>query len=191
MIDCREHNGCFNADKNCHLYRLDFWLPKGMIFIKGECMTVLIPELVKMDGFSIVGLKVRTKNENELNPETAQIHQLWEQFFTDKIMSQNPESSMYGVYSDYESDCNGLYTVTAGVQAKDDSVESTLSTVAVKEGEYLVFKNSGEIPQVIYETWQIIWAYFSSHPELTRAYDTDFELCSGANDCAIYIGIKK
>lgn len=61
----------------------------------------------------------------------------------------------------------------------------------LKEGEYLVFKNSGEIPRVIYETWQFIWAYFSSHPELVRAYDTDFELCSGANDCAIYIGIKK
>ena len=154
-------------------------------------MTVLTPELVTIDGFSVVGLKVRTKNDNELNPKTAQLQRLWEQFFTDKVMNQNPESAMYGVYSDYESDCNGLYTVTAGVQAQVDAGESKLSTVVVKEGEYLVFKNSGEIPRVIYETWQFIWAYFSSHPELTRAYDTDFELCTGAHDCAIYIGIKK
>lgn len=155
-------------------------------------MSLLKPELVQVDGFSVIGIQTRTKNVDELNPNTAKLHQLWEKFFKMEMPNYNPASPIYGVYSDYVSDCNDYYTVTASVELNADKVaDNQFNAVNVKSGNYLVFKNSGPIPQAIYEAWEAIWAYFKSNPDVVRTYDTDFELCAEPEKCAIYIGVRK
>ena len=56
--------------------------------------------------FSVSGLQVRTLNAAEQQPDTARIGPMWEQFFVedvfDKIAHKQPDSFMYGVYSNYE-----------------------------------------------------------------------------------------
>lgn len=154
-------------------------------------MSVSKPELVELDGFTVVGMQVRTKNADEFNPQTAKLHQLWERFFTTQIPNRKPTSPIYGVYSDYASDFNDFYTVTACVEVSSAQERgSQFNQINVQQGDYLVFKNSGPIPQAIYETWEAVWDYFKANPAVVRAYKTDFEVCAAPEQCEIYIGIK-
>lgn len=155
-------------------------------------MPVSEPVLVKLEQFVVMGLTVRTKNEDEFNPQTAKLPQLWEQFFEIEIPYRKSTSAIYGVYSNYESDYNGFYNVTAGVEVSSFEKQSNeFHIITVKKGNYLMFKNSGSMPEAIIETWSTIWSYFKSHPNIMRRYDTDFEVCTGSDECAIYIGISE
>ena len=57
------------------------------------------------------GLSVETNNKNELNPETAKIMQLWNDYEEKNIygatFNRSDKQDIYGVYSDYVSDVNG------------------------------------------------------------------------------------
>lgn len=155
-------------------------------------MSVSKPELVELDGFTAMGLQVRTKNADEFNPQTAKIHQLWDSFFKTQIPNRKPTSPIYGVYSDYASDFNDFYTVTASVEvSSEQELEGQFKQISVQQGDYLVFKNTGPIPQAIFETWEAIWDYFKTNPAVVRAYNTDFEVCAAPEQCEIYIGINK
>ena len=67
------------------------------------------PELVIIDSFSVVGLSTRTKNTDEMNSATSRIGKLWDSFYkTDLARKTN---LIYGVYSNYESNEHGLYTL--------------------------------------------------------------------------------
>lgn len=154
-------------------------------------MAVAKPEIEHVESFTVAGIHTRTKNTDEVNPNTAKLHQLWERFFTVEIPNRKPDSFIYGVYSDYETDHNGLYTVTAGYEVTSDPSDNELSVKKIEKGDYLVFKNKGPMPQVIYETWQAIWRYFELNPDVVRAYKTDFEMCPNLEECCVFIGIKK
>ncbi len=148
------------------------------------------PQLIKVEAFTVMGFSVRTQNSNEFNPQTAKIPELWQRFYTLQIPAQKSDSPIYGVYSDYESDSKGLYTVTAGVELNNSAIINHFDTVSIKKGNYLVFKNSGPMPKAIIETWQAIWEYFETESNVLRAYETDFEVYTGQEQCAIYIGVK-
>jgi len=156
----------------------------------------LIPIPEQIATFRVAGISVRTANRDEVSPETAKLGLLWGRFFqegiADKIADQVPGSAIYGVYSDYESDGDGHYTVTAGMQieARASGGEG-FTSVGVKGGEYLVFAGKGQMPQVVIETWQQVWAYFSEAKEFKRAYTTDFELYQGLDEVAIHISVSK
>ncbi|WP_454782334.1 GyrI-like domain-containing protein [Legionella sp. WA2022007384] len=152
-------------------------------------MKQITPQLINLQAFTVIGLSARTKNSDEFNPQTAKLPELWQRFFTSKISTQS-DVPIYGVYSDYESDCNGFYTVTAGVKLNDLTIKNNFNSISVNKGNYLVFKNSGSMPQAIIETWQAIWLYFENQSTVLRAYETDFEIYMGQEQCAIYIGIK-
>ncbi|HAV0975185.1 TPA: AraC family transcriptional regulator, partial [Legionella pneumophila] len=44
-------------------------------------MTAIIPQLTQIQALTVTGISVRTKNEEELNPQKAQLPHLWEQFY--------------------------------------------------------------------------------------------------------------
>jgi len=135
---------------------------------------------------TIYGLKVRTTNEKEMNPETAKIGALWGDYF-ENILPTLPEATQgYGVYANYESDAFGEFDVFAGSEVLNDALEK----VVLKEGNYLCFKTNGELPQAVIETWGEIWAYFSDeHCKEIRTYKTDYELYLSENEAEIYIGV--
>lgn len=141
--------------------------------------------------FDVSGLQVRTLNVAEQLPETARIAPMWGQFFArdlfDKIAPRHADSFVYGVYSNYESDAAGHYDVTVGVQVLAPA--AGYQTVRVEGGQYLVFSAHGSLPDSVIQTWGRVWAYFQENPQTRRKFATDFEVYTGPESVAIYIGI--
>ncbi len=92
------------------------------------------PKLIEIQPFTVSGISVRTLNSDEAQPLKAKLPGLWGQFFgqglADKTPNKVAESPVYGVYSAYESDVSGQYSVTAGVSVSKASPESSQSQLA-------------------------------------------------------------
>jgi len=101
------------------------------------------------------------------------------------------------LYSDYETDVNGNYAITIGVEASkmnDASPEWVIKTIPA--AKYLVFtSHKGKMPEIVIQTWQEIWAWFANS-EVERTYTGDFELyderCANPQEAQVevYIAIK-
>lgn len=148
-------------------------------------MSSIPPVLKYVDGFTIMGLSTKTQNTDEFNEKTAKLPSLWQQFYSSDLAAN---VNIFEVYSDYESDANGLYTVTVGVT--DDSDRAEFGSVKIQAGNYLVFHGAGPMPSTVVETWKQIWDYFEAESECQRSFISDFEAYSGSDKVAIYIGIK-
>ncbi|OEH45488.1 hypothetical protein lpari_03539 [Legionella parisiensis] len=46
------------------------------------------------------------------------------------------------------------------------------------------------MPETIIKTWQAVWSFFDTQSNISRAYETDFEVYMGQEQCAIYIGVN-
>ncbi|SFX49837.1 GyrI-like domain-containing protein [Pseudomonas sp. NFACC36] len=149
-------------------------------------------KLKVVEPFTVAGLQVHTRNADEERPDTARIGPMWQQFFNeglfDRIPARLSESFVYGVYSNYESDATGYFDVTAGVQV--DATSAGFPAVAIEGGDYLVFSAQGPMPDCVIQTWGLIWAYFADNPQTLRRFATDFEVYSGPDSVAIYIGVQ-
>ncbi|WP_025129977.1 GyrI-like domain-containing protein [Pseudomonas sp. PH1b] len=142
--------------------------------------------------FSVAGLQVRTRNVEEQQADSARIGPLWQRFYVedlfDKVAPREPDSFVYGVYSNYESDASGHFDVTAGVALSGPCAD--YPSVDILGGEYLMFSAKGAMPDCVIQTWGLIWAYFQDNPQVRRAFATDFEVYTSADSVAIYIGIQ-
>lgn len=136
---------------------------------------------------TVYGITIRTKNSNEMNPETAKIGKLWESFYVDIIPKLKENFNTFGVYSNYESDHNGEFDVSA---CSDQKVSES-KEIVLKSGKYLVFTGTGEMPATVIETWGRIWSYFGNDDSVEeRLFQTDYEIYKGNSEVEIYIGIK-
>ena len=144
---------------------------------------------VELTAKTIVGLQIRTKNADEMNPDTQKIAPLWGRFFHEMFPTLKEDATVYGVYHNYESDAMGEFDVLVGADVMDMTDEMTSVTLA--EGQYLMFPVEGELPQAIIDTWGKVWAYFDDPSvDERRAYETDFELYTSATEAEIYIGVN-
>ncbi|MPQ75878.1 GyrI-like domain-containing protein [Hydrogenovibrio sp. JE_KL2] len=146
---------------------------------------------VSIEAIQVHGLVVRTRNVDEMNPETSKIAPLWQQFWQDVApLLDEQKSQVYGVYYDYESDASGEFNVMAGTDFLTND-NASLKPVTIEKGNYLVFVGKGDMPQTVINTWADIWAYFSAdNCEYQRAYTTDFELWKGGDEVHIHIAVK-
>ena len=149
--------------------------------------------IVKIESINIVGISVRTTNEDEMKEGTAKIPDLWEKFYSQILNQQVQGQIIFGVYSEYETDVNGKYMVTAGVeQTGKQTGTAKLSEVKIEAGEYMVFEGKGDISTVVLETWGKVWEYFTSKKAAhQRRYTTDFEKYISSNQVEIYIAINQ
>ena len=162
------------------------------VSLKKPSISSIHPVLKHMDSFTVRGFRVRTQNSDEFNRETAKLPNLWQQFYSSHLVTKTP---IFGVYSDYESDANGLYTVTAGIVnegiANDENKNSSeLSAIKTTSGDYLIFHSKGAMPLTAIETWKRVWDYFTEDSTYQRCFMTDFETYSNSDEVAIYIGVK-
>ena len=143
---------------------------------------------VEIESTIVKGLQVRTKNADEMNPETQKIAPLWGRGFNEVLPTLDEGATVYGVYHNYESDADGEYDVLVGADAIHATDE--MKSVELQAGKYLMFPVKGELPQAIIDTWMQAWAYFED-PSIDekRAYKTDFELYKSADEVEIYIGV--
>lgn len=143
------------------------------------------PILTYIKGFRVMGLSTRTQNCDEFNQATAKIPNLWHQFYTSDLAANK---HMFSVYSNYDSDVHGLYTVTIGI-ASDDA-QDPFSFTTIQEGNYLVFHDKGSKPEVVIKLWKQIWSFFETRNEYQRSYISDFEAYSDSDQVSIYIGVN-
>ncbi|MEK4488964.1 effector binding domain-containing protein [Paenibacillus sp. FSL L8-0493] len=82
-------------------------------------MNTYFVEKAKM---TLAGVSIRTTNEVEMGPDGG-LPQLWETYFQSNIAGQvatvNPEY-IYALYTDYESDASGAYTVVIGHEVAEE-----------------------------------------------------------------------
>ncbi len=136
----------------------------------------------------IHGISIRTNNIDEMNPKTAKIGALHQNFDKEVAVDYANGERIYAIYYDYESDASGNYSVLAGFDGKNK--ENNLEVVEIQAGKYLVFSAKGEMPQIVIETWGEIWNYFSSKDcKHKRLYTTDFEYYKSQNEVEIHIAI--
>jgi len=148
-------------------------------------------KIVRLDDKHIMGISIRTKNVDEMNPATAKIGALYQRFDKQVPVDYQNGARVYGVYYNYESDHSGEFSVLAGVDIIDPALAEGLENVTLPAATYLVFEATGEMPQVVIETWKTIWDYFSKPDvQYQRAYTTDFEFYKNQNEVAIHIAIK-
>ena len=147
--------------------------------------------ILNVESIVAVGFRVRTKNEDEMQPSTAKIGELWNKFYSESAPKLNNKSKVYGVYTNYESDYTGLFDVIAcsDTLTLEDLKNST--RVTIQPGKYLTFSAQGEIPQIVFGLWGQIWDYFNSKDcQHSRAYTTDFEYYKSPSEVEISIAIK-
>lgn len=82
-------------------------------------MNTYFVEKAKM---TLAGVSIRTTNEVEMGPDGG-LPQLWETYFQSNIAGQvatvNSEY-IYALYTDYESDASGAYTVVIGHEVAEE-----------------------------------------------------------------------
>ena len=146
-------------------------------------------EIRQFSGKAIHGLSIRTDNATEMNPDTGKIGPLWQTFDKTVPVDYKNGERVYGVYSDYESDHTGKFTVLAGFDGP--TYPENLDTVTIPQGKYLVFTHQGEMPQIAIDAWTEIWQYFTNEAvEHQRLYTTDFEYYPNGNQIEVYIAVK-
>jgi predicted transcriptional regulator YdeE len=130
------------------------------------------------DGFTVVGVAARTTNRAEADSETARIPAVWQRFFSEqeRIRNRREPEVVIAVYTAYESDHTGEYSVIVGAEVSAATVvPQGLVSVAVPPGRYLVFTAEGGMPAALINTWIEIWEYFARTSKYQRAYSADFE----------------
>lgn len=131
----------------------------------------------------LIGLTVRTKNADEMDPQTSKIAPLSGAYWSNDTASlfahrTNP-SRTFAVYTEYESDENAEYTYFIGEEV--DSFEGqdleTFSTLTIAPRAYTQFTTeSGAMPGVVIDAWQAIWQMDGSDFGAKRSYQADFEI---------------
>ncbi len=131
--------------------------------------------------------KVCVLSEKRLNnfkePDIAEkIQKLW--YETSAKMPQEKEISKYAVYSEYESNYKGDYTLFIGVDKIDSHKE-----IIIEEENYQVFSVDASSPYGIIMTWQEIWE-MEEKGLLNRAYTVDYEKYYPDGKVEIFIALK-
>jgi len=145
-------------------------------------MSMKAPKIVERAGFSVGGIDVRTTNAAEMELATARIPALWERFTYESLPGHIPGQTnpgvVLGLYSDFDSDADGAYTLMAGCEVSPESnMPAGLGTKSVPPAKYAVFTSEkGEIPTIIFNAWQEIWAMTPEQLGGHRAYTGDFEV---------------
>jgi predicted transcriptional regulator YdeE len=128
----------------------------------------------KINTFSIIGIAVRTTNEN--GQSGKDIPALWQKFMAQGMLEKIPckiDDTLYCIYTDYESDYTKPYTTILGCKvANADTIPDGMMAKTFAGGEYNRYTAKGNLMQgIVFDEWVKIW---DSH--ITRAYTADFEV---------------
>lgn len=170
----------------------------AVVFLFGEAS---MPKIVHEKAFSVVGIEVRTSNAEEATSKGV-IGKEWQEFFQESIPQKIPDKvdgNIYAVYSSYDSDRDGEYSLLIGAKVPDGSkVPAGLVLRKVAAGTYaVVTSDKGPVARVVLAAWQHVWE-MEDHDLLggTRAYKTDYELYDRratdpeSSEVDLYIGLK-
>lgn len=149
-------------------------------------------EIITMKERITVGLSARTSNSSpDMN---AVIGGLWKNFFEGGIYESIPDKKSdgksFGIYSDYESDKDGEYTITVSCEVdKADCVPEGTIVRTIPAGRYARFIVVGDMVKAVGEFWQKLWSM-----DLDRSYICDYEEYQNSDmenaEIHMYISLK-
>lgn len=122
--------------------------------------------------FHVIGISTRTTNENGRAAED--LEKLWGRFWGEEIQQQIPnkvDNDIYAVYTEYETDFTGTYTVIIGSSVKSlEDIPEGFVGITIEKAVYQKFVSKGKMPEAVVNTWMEIWG----NKDLDRAYKADF-----------------
>lgn len=136
--------------------------------------------IVHKPRMTVTGVSARTTNKQEAGPDGV-LPKLWETYFNSGIAAQADIMSphlIYALYTDYEKDATGAYTVVIGHETDCGRLQADNSKTCavIPESKYLVFTTEkGAVHEVVPLAWARIWDYFRDSPEI-RTFTGDFEV---------------
>ncbi|MFD2036822.1 GyrI-like domain-containing protein [Belliella marina] len=129
---------------------------------------------VKIEAFKVIGISVRTTNEN--NQSAVDIPNLWKKFmeegFLEKILNKI-DNAIYCLYTEYEKDHTLPYTTILGCKVTStENVPEGMVSKNIEGTTYEKFTVTGSLQDnIVYNEWLKIW-----NSELSRQFSTDFEV---------------
>ncbi len=124
--------------------------------------------------FNVVGISLRTTNEN--GKAAKDIEALWGKFWNEEIQNQIPNkinNDIYAVYTEYETDFTGPYTVIIGLPVSSlENIPDGFEGVIIEKATYQKFISKGKMPEAVVSTWMEIW----QNKNLNRAYKANFTI---------------
>ena len=131
-------------------------------------------EKVNVESFNLIGISVRTTNEN--GQSGKDIAKLWEKFMADNLIKQIPnkiDPSILSTYTNYEGDHTQPYDAILGCRVSTlDEIPRGMVGITCKGGKYSKFIFKGNLTKgLVYEAWTEIW-----QAGLKRAFSADFEV---------------
>lgn len=142
--------------------------------------TDMNPRAVQQEGFTVVGIAVRTSNAEQMTPERP-IGKQWERLFKEGVLAAIPnkaDGNIVAVYSEYASDKDGEYNYLLGARVtKVEDLPAGMIAKNVPAGRYAVFTSErGPVQKVVVEMWQRVWATPKNALGGDRSYKADFEV---------------
>jgi predicted transcriptional regulator YdeE len=131
-------------------------------------------ELITVEDFFIIGLSVRTTNEN--GQSGTDIPALWNTFMTENTIENIPnkiDNSIYCMYTEYEKDYTKPYTTILGCKVSSlDNIPNGMIGKTIEKETYKQFIAKGNLSEgAVFQKWTEIW-----NSDLNRKYTVDFEI---------------
>lgn len=128
----------------------------------------------KIQQFNIIGIAVRTTNENGQSGQD--IPALWGKFMSEGILQAIPnkiDPTLYCIYTDYEKDHTKPYTTILGCRVENlDNIPEGMLGKTFEEATYIKRTAKGNILQgMVFNEWTKIW-----NSDLNRSFTVDFEV---------------
>lgn len=129
---------------------------------------------LKKEELTIVGISTRTSNAN--GRAEIDIPKIWQDFMENnniKSLPNKTNNNIYALYTDYESDHNGAYTVILGHEVTNlEHIPEEFTVKVVPPSNYKKFIAKGNLTKdAVINTWMEIW-----NSDLKRSYTTDIEI---------------
>lgn len=129
---------------------------------------------VKIESFNVIGISVRTTNQK--GQAAKDIGELWSRFMSEGIIDKIPnkiDSTIYSLYTEYESDHNWPYTTILGCKVSSlETIPEGMVSKTIEGDNYAQFVSRGDVTKGhVYDQWVKIWK-----TDLGRKYTTDFEV---------------
>ncbi|MGE8555732.1 MAG: GyrI-like domain-containing protein [Chryseobacterium jejuense] len=129
---------------------------------------------VKIEPFKVIGIAVRTTNENEQAAKDIPV--LWEKFMKENVHESIPDkidNTVYSIYTDYEKDHTKPYTTLLGCKVESlDNIPEGMIGKSFDGGDYVKFTAKGNLAEgLVINEWFKIW-----NMDLERTFTADFEM---------------
>lgn len=124
--------------------------------------------------FYVIGISIRTTNEN--GQSAKDIETLWDKFWGEEIQKRilnKVNDDIYAVYTEYETDFTGPYTVIIGLPVSSlENIPKGFVGITIEKTVYQKFVSKGKMPEAVLNTWMEIW----QNENLNRSYKSDFTI---------------